>query len=80
MRPTLIFLHHTDLGDRKFRFGEELPPGVLPATVVDQWLDSGRLKEYPERRSLYRVFAPFSGCKEREQLTEDELTSYSLPK
>jgi hypothetical protein len=80
MTPTLIFVRHTDLGDRRFHHGEELPPGLLPPEVVDQWLDHGRLKEHPERRSLHRLFPCFSGCKEKEQLSDDELTSYGLPK
>jgi hypothetical protein len=78
MRPTLVFVRHTDLGDRMFHHGDELPPDVLPSRVVDQFLDSGRLREVAERRSLFRLFHVFSGCKEREPLDEHELAAYGL--
>jgi hypothetical protein len=34
----------------------------------------------PERRSLYRLFALFSGCKESEHLNADKLDAYTLTK
>ena len=80
MTPTLIFVRTTDIGDKRFTHGAELPPDLLPRKVIDQWLDSGRLKEYPDRRSLHRLFACFSGCKEKEQLDKAELDAYCLPK
>jgi hypothetical protein len=53
---------------------KELPPGLIPREVVDHWLDQHWLAEYDssERRSLFRLFAPFSGCKEQEQLSTEE--------
>ena len=73
-RPTLIFIRAHTIGTRQFRHAEELPPNVLTAEQIDQWLDSGQLREYEptKRRSLYRLFAPFSGASEREQLTQQE--------
>src|SRR4029453_7703417 len=41
-------------------------------------LDQGVLREYPERRSLYRLLPAFSGCSERERLEPDELAAYTL--
>lgn len=78
MRPTLVFVHHSNFGDRVFRHGEELPPNFFKQDVIDRLLDSGRLHEHRERRSLYRLLHVFSGCKEREPLTEEEIESYSL--
>lgn len=77
---TLIAIRHCQIGDRNFAHGEELPPGLLPREVVDRWLDEGSLKEYDtaERRSLYRLFAPFSGVKEREPLSRNELTELTV--
>jgi hypothetical protein len=66
---TLVFIRHTQVGNRQFLHGEELPPGLIPREVIDQWLDQGWLKEYSQaqRESLYRRFAIFSGVKEHEQ-------------
>ena len=44
MRPTLIFVRHTDFGDRAFPHAAELPPNFLGQEVIDKLLDSGRLK------------------------------------
>jgi len=79
MRPTLVFVRHTEIGDRQFHHGDELPPGLLPREVVDQWLDHGRLQEYRDRRSLYRLLPAFSGCNEAEPLTPEEINAYALP-
>jgi len=79
MRPTLVFVHHTDFGDRAFAHGSELPADFLPPQAIDRLLDSGRLREYSERRSLYRIFHLFSDCAETESLTPEELNAYTLP-
>ena len=76
---TFVFVRHTDIGDRQFHHGDELPDGLLSREVIDQWLDHGRLQGYDERRSLYRLFDKFSGCKETEALTPEELNAYALP-
>ena len=71
---TLVVIRHAQVGSRHFAHGEELEPGLIPQEVVDQWLDNKWLIELDstQRRSLYRLFAPFSGCKEREHLTNEE--------
>lgn len=78
MRPTLVFIRHYEINGRLYRHSEELPPGALPQETVDRLLDQGVLAECPERRSLYRLFGPFSGCKERESFTKQELTDFTL--
>jgi len=77
---TIIFNGHAEVGGRTFHHGDELPPGLLPPEVVDQWLDQRKLTEYDssERRSLFRLFPAFSGCKEQEELTREELTAFAL--
>jgi hypothetical protein len=74
MRPTLIAIHHVQIGSRHFDFGSEIPPGLLPTEVVGQWIDQKWLAEMDptDRRSLYRLLHRFSGCKEQEQLTPQE--------
>ena len=79
MRPTLIFVRHTEFGDRAFPHAAELPPDFLPPEAINRLLDSGRLRECSGRRSLYRLFARFSGTNEKEELTAEELAAYSLP-
>jgi hypothetical protein len=66
---TLVVIKHAQIGNRNFQHGEELPPGLLPREVIDQWLDQGWLKEYSQaqRESLYRLFAPFSGIKQSKE-------------
>jgi hypothetical protein len=80
LRPTLVFIRHHEINGRLYRHAEELPPGALSQEIVNQLLDQGVLREYAERRSLYRLFAPFSGCKEIEELDAHELSAYGLPK
>jgi len=77
---TLVFLGARKINDRLFHHGDEVPPGLLPPETVNQWLDQKWLAEYDfsERRSLYRLFASFSGCKEQEPLTKAELAAYAL--
>ncbi len=73
-RSTLVFIRAHTIGTRQFRHAEELPLNVLTAEEIDQWLNSGRLREYEptKRRSLYRLIATLSGVSEREQLTQQE--------
>jgi hypothetical protein len=78
MRPTLVFIRHIEIGGRAFAHGSELPPDLLSQHEVAKLLDHAVLREYPERRSLYRLFAPFSGSKEQEQLDKQELTELAL--
>ena len=78
MRPCLVFVRHTEFGDRAFPHAAELPPDFLNQETIDKLLDSGRLKEYGERRSLYRLLHVFSGCSEREPLTDKEIRMFAL--
>lgn len=78
MRPTLVFIRHHEIDGRLYRHAEELPPRALSPETIDQLLDQGILTEVPERRSLYRLFAPFSDTKETEPFTKEELTAYAL--
>ncbi len=78
MTPTLVAIRHLEIDGHVFQHGAEIVPGLFAQEVVDKLLDQGVLREYPERRSLHRLFAPFSGCKNREQLTKAELTSFAL--
>jgi hypothetical protein len=77
---TLVLFGAREINGRLFHHGDELPPGLLPREVIDQWLDRKWLLEYDntERRSLCRLFPAFSGCKEQEQLTKAELRQYAL--
>ena len=79
MRPTLVFIRHCEIDGRAFTHGSELEPDILSQDQVDKLLDAGFLKECPERRSLYRLFPAFSGCKQREHLSEEELDALALP-
>jgi hypothetical protein len=78
MKPTLIFLGPREINGQQFSRGDELPPDLLSQDMIDRWLDHRWLAEYHDRRSLYHIFAPFTGSKEREQLTKEELTAYAL--
>jgi hypothetical protein len=78
MKPTLIALSHRQLGDSHFRHGEEIPPDKLEGELRDYWLDHKWAQEH-DRRSLYRLFAPFSGVKDKEQLAQEELDACGLP-
>ena len=79
MIPTLVSIHHHELNGRQFLHGDEIVPGLLTGELLDWWIDKRWCREMPERRSLHRLFHPFSGCEERQELTERELTSYTLP-
>jgi hypothetical protein len=78
MTPTLVFIRHTEIGGRLYHHGEELVPGSLEDAAIDKMLDQKILVEIPQRRSLYRVFAPFSGAKEHEPL-DAEIAEFALP-
>ena len=78
MRPTLIVIRHLEIDGRAFAHGSELPPDLLTREQVDKLLDEGRLVEYLERRSLYRLLTVFSGASEKESLTKQELDTCAL--
>ena len=79
MIPTLVSIHHHELNGVQLIHGDEIVPGLLTGELLDWWIDKRWCREMPERRSLHRLFHPFSGCEERQELTERELTSYTLP-
>jgi hypothetical protein len=78
---TLVAIRHFEIQGHVFAHGVEVMPGLLTHETANKLLDDGWLKEYnsAERRSLYRLFALFSGCKDKEQLSKEELTAYTLP-
>ena len=41
--------------------------------MIDKLLDQKSLAEYRERRSLYRIFAPFSGAEEKGETFAEQL-------
>jgi hypothetical protein len=67
---TLVVVGVREVNGQRFEHGAELPPGLLPPETVSQWHDQKWLMQYDasERRSLYRLFPTFSGCKEQEHL------------
>jgi hypothetical protein len=77
---TLVLVGHHQIGGRQFHHGDELPPDTLSKDEVDRWLDKQLLIEYDfgERRSLYRLFALFSGAPAQERLSKEELTELAL--
>jgi len=76
--PTLVFIGSRQVADHQFQHGDEVPPDLLSQEQIDQMLDQKVLAEIPQRRPLYRIFAPFSGAKEREPL-DAELIEFALP-
>jgi hypothetical protein len=78
MRPTLVVIRHLEIEGRAFAHGSELPPDLITQEEANELLDAGSLCEYRERRSLYRLFHLFSGSKEQEQLTKEELSAHAL--
>ena len=76
--PTIVSIRLRQIGDRQFHHGEEIPPDTLEGELLDYWLDHKWTMEVPDRRSLYRLFAPFSACKEREQLSQNELALFAV--
>jgi hypothetical protein len=76
--PTLVFIGPRLIGETQFYHGDELPPDLLSQEQIDKLLDLRWLAEVPQRRPLYRIFAPFSGAQEREPL-DAELTPFALP-
>jgi hypothetical protein len=77
---TLIAVHQLEIQGRIFHHGSEIMPGLIPAATLAKLIDQGRVREYDsrDRHSLYRLFSKFSGCKESEPLTEEEIEAYSL--
>jgi hypothetical protein len=77
---TFVIIRALRVGDRRFQHGDELPPDLLPQQAVDIHLDRRELIEYDsaERRSLYRLLHRFSGCSEREHLSNEEHAAYAL--
>lgn len=77
---TLVARGDRTISGQLFRHGTEIPPGLLLQGEIDLGVDHRWLLEYEpsERRSLYRIFAPFSGCGEKQPLTNDELTMFAL--
>ena len=79
--PTLVFIRAYYVNGRLVHYpGDEMPPFMFTQETINRALDEGWLKEYDaaDRRSLYRLFAPFSGCKEQEQLTNEEKENLCL--
>jgi hypothetical protein len=76
--PTIVSIRLREIGDRRFYHGQEIEPGLLEGELLDYWLDHKWCREAPERRSLYRLFASFSGCKEREALSQNELALFTI--
>jgi hypothetical protein len=79
MKPTIVCIGTRDINGTRVEHGEELPPDLLPQETIDKMLDQKILAEICERRSLYRLFASFSGSQEREPL-DAELTQFTLTK
>jgi hypothetical protein len=81
MRPTLVAIRTLNFGDHVFHHGDEIIPDLFDEQTVNRLIDQKRVKEYDtrDRRSLYRLFSPFSGCDQREQLTQEELDTLALP-
>jgi hypothetical protein len=77
MRPTLVAIGPQQIGDHQFHHGDEVPPDLLSQETIDNMIDQKTLAEYPQRRSLFALFAPFSGAKEREPL-DAELIEFAL--
>ena len=77
---TLVAIRRLEIEGHVFHHGAEIMPGLLAKEVVDKLIDQQRVREYDasDRRSLHRLFAAFSDCKEREQLTNAELTEFAL--
>ena len=77
---TLVVIGTREFADRRFTHNEELEPNLLPAEVVDYWLDKKWLAETDstERRSIYRIFHRFSGCGEKQPLPQQEVENYCL--
>jgi hypothetical protein len=76
---TLVVNGPREINGRQYHHGDELEPNSLSQKNIDRAIDAGWLKEYPDRRSLYRIFHVLSGCKEQERLASDELTELCLP-
>jgi hypothetical protein len=77
---TLVLVRHLEVGDRQLHHGDELPPDLLPPEAIDWHLDRKEIVEYDsaERRSLYRFFHHFTGCSEKERLSNEEYAAFAL--
>jgi hypothetical protein len=77
---TLVAMHHLEIEGRVFHHGAEIMPSLISTATLAKLIDQGRVREYDsrDRRSLYRLFSKFSGCKEKEPLTAEEMEAYSL--
>ena len=77
---TLVAIRQLEIDGHVIAHGCEVPPD-FPKETIDKLIDQKRIREYDskDRRSLFRLFAPFSDCEEREQLSETELTELCLP-
>ncbi|PYK64985.1 MAG: hypothetical protein DME50_10640 [Verrucomicrobia bacterium] len=78
---TLSCNGHRELAGVRYHHGDELPPNILNEELADYWLDHRLAIEHDdtERRSLYRLFAPFSGTLQTEPIELDaELAQYVL--
>ena len=78
---TIVAIGLREFAHRVFQHDEEIPPTLLPSEAVDWCVDHKQVKEHDstERRSLFRLFHSFSACSEKEQLSDDELKSLTLP-
>jgi hypothetical protein len=76
---TLIARGYREFAGQAYHHGSEIPPGVLPPEIVANWLDWRWCDELDaaERRSLHRLFFPFSGSTETEPL-DDELKRFAI--
>jgi hypothetical protein len=77
---TLVAMHHLEIEGRVFHHGSEIMPDLIAQETVAKLIDQGGVREYDsrDRRSLYRLFSKFSGCRESEPLTGEEIEAYSL--
>jgi hypothetical protein len=77
---TIIARSGRRIGGELYPHGAEIPPGSLSDGAIDSMIDNGELIEYDsaDRRSLYRLFTPFSNCAEQELLTQEELNDLAL--
>jgi hypothetical protein len=78
---TLAAVQPRQIGTVLYQHGEEIPAAAIPEGQLDKLVDAGWIRAYDtsERRSLHRLFAPFSGSKESERLDKAELTAFALP-
>jgi hypothetical protein len=81
MRPTLVFIRaHYVSGTLVHYPGDEMPPGMFSQETINRALDEGYLTECDpsDRPSLYRVFHRFSGSKEEQPITKEQMAKHGL--